>query len=222
MRALLAVLRKDLLVEWRARANTVALVAFALNLLLVFSFAVGPDSETLRQHAGAYLWVGVLLASTLLLQRSFLVETESGAIETVLLAPAPLPALFYGKALANTAQLLVLCAAALPAVLVLFGAAVVGPPHLLFVTLLVGCAGLAAPGTLYAALTARMQGQQVLLPLLLFPLVVPVVLATVKALNLLLLGDPMEQLGSWIQLLCAFDLVFWSLGGVLFPRIIES
>ena len=121
MRALLAVLRKDLLVEWRARAHTVALIAFALNLLLVFSFAVGPDGETLRQHAGAYLWVGVLLASTLLLQRSFLVETESGALETVLLAPAPLAALFYGKALANTAQLMVLCAAALPAVVLLLG-----------------------------------------------------------------------------------------------------
>jgi heme exporter protein B len=83
-------------------------------------------------------------------------------------------------------------------------------------------AGLSAPGTLYAAMTSRLKGQDVLLPLLLFPLVVPVLMATVKAMSLVLGGDPMEQLPSWVTLLVAFDLIYLLLCGVLFPYVNEE
>ena len=222
MMATLDILRKDLLVEWRARAFAFALACFALNLLLLFSFAVGPDTATLRQHSGAYLWMAVVLTSTLLLNRSFQVEAESGAEETVRLAPVMPPAVFYGKSVANTVMLVLLCAVGLPASVALFDVTQLSLPLTLVASVVLGCAGLAAPGTLYAALTVRLAGNQVLLPLLLFPLVVPVVLATVKSTSLALLGDPMSQSSSWLVLLVCFDLIYWSLCGVLFGRVVES
>ncbi|MEC7947639.1 MAG: heme exporter protein CcmB [Myxococcota bacterium] len=216
------VLKKDLLIEWRARSRAFALACFMVTILLLFSFAVGADAATMRTHAGAYLWLSLLLSSTLLLAQSFQVETESGAIETVMLAPTTPPALYYGKALANLVQLLLLAAVAVPFVLGLFDGAVRESVALLAVTVALGCAGLAAPGTLYAALTARLGARQLLLPLLLFPLVVPCLLASVKATALVMMGDPMEQVPSWLQLLTAFDVLYWAVCGVLFGRVIDA
>ena len=88
--------------------------------------------------------------------------------------------------------------------------------------IVLGSAGLSAPGTLYSAMTSQARARQTLLPLLLFPLVVPVLLASVKATSLLILGDPMGQIRSWAILLIAFDLIYWSLCGLLFDRVVED
>lgn len=216
------VLRKDLLIEWRARARAFALACFALTILLLFSFAVGPDTATLRSHAGAYLWLGLLLSSTLLLARSFQTEVESGAIETVVLAPTRPAAFYYGKALANWLQLMLLGAVMFPMVMALFDGRLAEPAYWLVLILALGAAGLAAPGTLYAALTARLGARQLLLPLLLFPLIVPCLLASVKATSLVMSGDPMDQVPSWLQLLLAFDLLYWAICGVLFGKVIDA
>ena len=216
-----AILAKDLRIEWKMTTRIFTLFCFGFTLLLLFSFAVGSETDVLRKHAGAYLWMAVLLSSTLQLERSFLTETESNALEAILLVPTSPTALFYGKALANWAQLLLLAFACLPLVIVLYGSELSGPLAWLPVIVLLGTAGLAAPGTLYAGMTARIRGGQVLLPLLYFPLVVPAVLAAVKATGLALLGDPMTQTGSWVALLALFALVFWGLAGVLFTRVVE-
>lgn len=222
MRALLAVLQKDLLIEWRVRTRALALGCFAFTLLLLFAFAIGPDTVLLRKHAGAYLWMSLLLSSTLLLASSFQIEVEGGALERLRLVPVPPPALFYGKALANTAQLVFLGAVAGLASLVLFDVSPVGSTLSLVLTLVLGAAGLAAPGTLYAALTAALPARQLLLPMLLFPLIVPALLAAVKSTSLLLLGDPMSQAPSWQSLLVGFDVAYWSLCGVLFGKVVET
>lgn len=214
-------LRKDLLLQWRGRARFVATFAFGATALLLFSFAIGPDSVALRQHAAGFLWLGLLLASTLSLAESFESEVEEQALEGLLLLPASPRALYYGKAIANWAQLAALGVLLLPLMVVLYDAGTSRLVPLLAVILL-GTAGLCFPGTLYAAMTAQTRGRQTLLPLLLFPLVVPVLLAAVKATSLLLLGDPMEQLRPWVTLLVLFDLVHASCGGLLFGRVVED
>jgi len=219
--ALLAALRKDLLLQWRGRAQIVAIFAFGAATLLLFSFAIGPDSLALRQHAAGFLWLGLLLASTLSLAESFERETEEHALEGLLLLPASARALYYGKAIANCAQLALIGAALVPFMVVLYDAGTVRLVSLLGVIVL-GTTGLSAPGTLYAAMTAQTRARQTLLPLLLFPLVVPVLLAAVKATSLLILGDPMGQLGSWASLLGAFAVVQWALGGLFFGRVVED
>ncbi|MCB9777050.1 MAG: heme exporter protein CcmB [Alphaproteobacteria bacterium] len=218
----LTILRKDLLVEWRARAQAVALLGFAAVVLLLFSFAVGPDSTMLAKHAGGYLWLALLLASTLLLGRSLQTEVETDALEALLLAPVPPAALFYGKALANAGLLVMVALVAVPVDLAITGAGIVENPVLLALIVVLGAAGIAAPGTFYAALTARIDGRQLLLPLLLFPLVVPALLASVKATSLVMTGDPMEQLPGWIALLVCFDAIYWSLCGLLFEKVVDG
>lgn len=221
MSGLLVALRKDLLLQWRGKAQIVAIFAFGATALLLFSFAIGPDSLALRQHAAGFLWLGLLLASTLSLAESFEREVEEQALEGLLLLPASARALYYGKALANWAQLALLGAALVPVMVVLYDAGTLRLLSLLGVILL-GTAGLSAPGTLYAAMTAQARARQTLLPLLLFPLVVPVLLAAVKATSLLILGDPMGQLAPWATLLAAFDVIHWALGGLFFGRVVED
>lgn len=217
-----ALLTKDLLVEWRSRAQMVAVLGFAVVVLLLFSFAVGPDSTLLAKHAGGYLWLALLLASTLLLSRSLQTETETGALEALLLAPMPAPAIFYGKAIANTGLLVMVALIAVPMDLGITGSGVIENPLYLVAIVLLGAAGIAAPGTFYATLTARVAGRQILLPLLLFPLVVPALLAAVKATSLVLTGDAMGQLPSWLLLLGMFDLVYWAICGALFEKVVET
>jgi heme exporter protein B len=139
----------------------------------------------------------------------------------LLLLPANPRALYYGKTIANWLQLVILGIALVPVMVVLYDAGTTQLLKLLLVIVL-GAAGLAAPGTLYAAMTSQVRAKQTLLPLLLFPLIVPALLASVKATSLVILGDPMQQLKSWIGLLAAFDLIYWSLCGLLYGRVVEE
>ena len=221
MSPLAAALRKDLFLQWRTRPQVVAVFAFGASALLLFSFAVGPNAGVLREHAAGFLWLGLLLSSTLTLAESFHAEAEHRALEGLLLLPASPRALYYAKALANALALAALGAALVPVMVILYDAATPRIPALLGIILL-GSAGLSAPGTLYAAMTSQARARGTLLPLLLFPLVVPVLLAAVKATALLIHGDPMGQIRSWSLLIACFNLIHWSLCGLLFDRVVED
>ena len=218
---MITALQKELLLLWHTRAQAVAVFVFGATALLLFSFAVGPNAAALRQHAAGFLWLGLLLSSTLTLSESFHAEMENRALEGLLLLPVSPRALYYGKAVANTVQLVLLGIALVPVMVVLYDA---GTTRILMVLviILLGCAGISAPGTLYSAMTSQARAKETLLPLLLFPLIVPVLLASVKATSLSILGDPMEQSRSWVALLIAFNGIYWSLCGLLFERVVED
>jgi len=218
---LIIALRKELLLQWRTRAQLMAVFVFGASALLLFSFAVGPNAEILRQFSAGFLWLGLLLSSTLTLAESFHAEMENRALEGLLLLPANPRALYYGKAIANWLQLVLLGTALVPVMVILYDAGTLRLGSLLLVIAL-GTAGLSAPGTLYAAMTAQVRSKQTLLPLLLFPLIVPALLASVKATSLIVLGDPMGQSSAWIKLLIAFNAIYWSLCGLLFGRVVED
>jgi heme exporter protein B len=219
----LTIVRKDLLLEWRGRSRIISVLLFGVVTLLLFSFAVGPDSTALRASAAGFLVLALLLSSTLGLSESFRLEQEQRAVEGLLLLPVDPVALYYGKAISNTLFLVLLAPILTPVALVLY-AVEIEPIRLLVLLGLwaIAAAGLSAPGTLYAAMTSRLQSQDVLLPLLLFPLVVPVLLGAVKAISLILTGDPMEQIRSWTILLVSFAVIYWSICGLLFPHAIEE
>ena len=214
-------LRKEMLLQWRTRVQLAAVFVFGASSLLLFSFAVGPNAQILRQFSAGFLWLGLLLSSTLTLAESFHAEMENRALEGLLLLPASPHVIFYGKALANWIQLVILGCALVPVTVVLYDAGTTDLLRLLAIILL-GTAGLSAPGTLYAAMTSQARAKQTLLPLLLFPLIVPALLASVKATSLVILGDPMRQLPSWLSLLTAFDALYWSLCGLLYGRVVEE
>jgi heme exporter protein B len=213
-------LQKELLLQWRTRAQAIAVFVFGATALLLFSFAIGPSAE-LRQYAGGFLWLGLLLSSTLTLSEAFHAEMENHALEGLLLLPVSPRVLYYGKALANTMQLVMLGIALVPVMVVLYDAGTTRVLTILLIIIL-GSAGISAPGTLYSAMTSQARAKQTLLPLLLFPLIVPVLLASVKATSLAILGDPMEQGRSWIFLLLSFNGIYWSLCGLLFDRVVED
>jgi heme exporter protein B len=218
---LMAALRKELLLQWRTRAQLMAVFVFGAASLLLFSFAIGPNAQALRLFSAGFIWLGLLLSSTLTLAESYHAEMENRALEGLLLLPADARALYYGKTIANWLQLTILGIALVPVMVILYDAGTTNILPLIGVIAL-GAAGLSAPGTLYAAMTAQVRAKQTLLPLLLFPLIVPALLASVKATSLVIHGDPMGQSRSWIILLVAFDAIYWSLCGILYSRVVEE
>lgn len=223
MRQVLTLVVKDFLLEWRGRTRLLSVLLFGVVTLVLFSFAVGPDSIALRNSAAGFLVLALLLSSTLALSESFRLEQEQRALEGLLLLPADPVAVYYGKALGNTMFLLLLAPVLAPAALVLYSVELQLSGFFALLGLwALSAAALSATGTLYAAMTSRLQSQDVLLPLMLFPLVIPVLMAAVKSMGLVLAGDPMEQIRSWTLLLVVFNVVYWSLCGLLFPHAMEE
>lgn len=221
LRQILAVLRKDLLIEWRSRSRLSGLFAFAVCILLLSAFAAN-SVEVMRRIAGGTLWLGLLLASTRSLDQSFAIELEEGALEGMVLWPVDPLAIYYGKALANTLVLVLVATLLTPLIIGIYDAPIQGSLLQYAGLVLLGSAALAAPGTLYSLIAAQARGASVLLPLLLLPLVMPALLAAARGTTVLIEGDPMLQAPAWLGLLVAFNAIHWALSGLLFTRIAEN
>lgn len=223
IRQTVAVLQKELLTEWRKPSRVSGIFFFALALVLLVGVAA-PSMSTLEQMAASTLWLGLMLASTRSLDQSYAVELEHNALEGMVLWPVDARAIYYGKAIANTVLLVLVCIALTPLVLAMCDASIQGDPVLFVGLLIAGCAGLAAPGTLFGLITGQARGSSVLLPLLLFPLVVPMLLAGARGTMLVMEGGPSaEREGpGWFQILLIFNVVHWSLGGIFYSYIIED
>jgi heme exporter protein B len=215
------VLRKELAVELRRASRISGVFFFALALLVMVAFA-SPSTSALRDHAGGTLWIGLLLASTRALDQSYMSEHEHGTMEGMVLWPVEPWAIFYGKALANTMLLSLVAFGLLPLLVGLFDLSVHGETSSLVGFTLLGCAALAAPGTLYGLIASQARGSSVLLPLLLFPLVIPAMMAAARGTALVFEGDAMGDSILWLQLLGGFNVVHWSLSGLLYGRIVED
>lgn len=216
------VLKKDWLIEFRTRARMTAIIFFSLVTLLLFSFAVGPNIDALRAHAAGYLWLALLFASTLSLGESFRVEAENQALTGMLLTPVEPRAIFIGKMLGNSTLLFTLSLVLLPVMVALYDVDLSRDPLTLVLVLLLGSVGISAPGTVYSAISTNARSRDVMLPLLLFPVLVPLLVSAVSATRFILAPDPQQQLGSWLKLLTAFDLIYLSVGFLLFPKIAEE
>ncbi|MCB9662755.1 MAG: heme exporter protein CcmB [Alphaproteobacteria bacterium] len=221
LRLVLAVVRKELLLEWRDPSRLTGLLVFSAALTLLLAFAM-PGVHVLPDVAAGAIWLGLVLASTRSLDQSFRTEVENGALEGLVLWPVPSLVIFHGKALANAIVLLLVAVPLTALVFVLYHPRMHGSVVDLGVVLTLGCMALAAPGTLVAAIATQARGSSALLPVLFFPLVVPVVLAATRATTLVLEGDPMDQVGAWVKLLLVFDLAHWTLDGLLFSRIVDE
>jgi len=217
----LVIFRKELTLEWRQRIRFSGVLFFAFALLLIIAFA-SPSEGALKLQAGGSLWVGILLASTRALDQSYATELEHDSLRGLLLWPVDGRAIYYGKALANTLMLVLAACLLTPLVVALYNAPIKGDLVQLAGFLFFGCAAIAAPGTLYGLMTSQTKGSSVLLPLLLFPLVVPALLASARGTSLIFEGDPMGQGQSWLSLLVAFNVLHWSLSGVFYARLLED
>ena len=216
-----ALIRKDFRLVWRRKGQAFSLFAFGATVLLLFSFTARPATELLSLHGGGYLWVALLLATALLVNDSFVPDQEEGALTGLLLLPVPAHRLFFAKALANWLVLLLVGFFLLPILFALYDLPLKDTGGLM-AALVLGTAGLVGPGTLYGAMAGIHRSGGIVTPLLLFPLVVPVIIASSQLTSLSLLGDPMGQAKGWGSLLLAFDAIFWSLSGVLFAQVVDD
>jgi len=213
---------KDLLVERRSKETLNALFFFALLLLFVFQFTLGPDRERLAGALPGLLWLGFILSGLLGLGRAFVVERENDCWEALLLAPGDKSAIYVGKLAGNLLLMLVVEAM----LLVLFGVffnldlVPVLPP--LVVVIGLGTIGFAAIGTLFAAMTSQVRARELLFPVLLLPVQVPVLLATVKATEAVLLGEPLGAVSHWLKLLVAAAVVNVAVGVLTFDFVLEG
>ena len=215
---------KDLLVELRSREAATASLVFALLVLAIFNFAFDVDPERVAAVAPGMLWVTITFAGTLTLGRAFARERDARTLEGLLLAPVDRSALYLAKLGVVLVAMLALEAVVLPVFLVLFGSnAAVNLPLLLLV-LPLGALGYAGVGTLFAAVAAHTRAREVMLPVLLFPVQVPLILAAVKstAAALIAPGAVTADPGQWLGLLVAFDVLFLGVSVLLFEYAIES
>jgi heme exporter protein B len=220
VRHAVAIATKDVRVEIRAKHALATLLPFAATLLVSFGFAFGPGRDVLVRTAPGLLWMAVLFAAVIAARRAYQTESEDGALEGLLLAPVDKAAVFLGKAAAVALQLLVLVACSLVLVVLLFDLTVRGP-LVLAAAFGLGAIGLAAVGSLFGVLAETARTREAIFPTLVLPLVTPVLVAGVRATDLAAMGRTDEAL-AWLGVLVAFDVVFVSLGVLVFGFLMED
>jgi heme exporter protein B len=206
------VLRKDFMVEVRSLEIAYTTLFFAISCVLVFAFALVQEGRAPEGGAAGILWIAIAFAGTLALGRTFERERQSETLRALLLAPAARPAVYLGKLLGIVVLLLAAEVLLVPLVTLLFQAPLLAHPAWLALILVAGTIGFAAVGTLFAAMLVRVRSRDVLLPVLLYPITVPVIIAGVRATAALL--EPQPDAGIirfWLVLLACFDVVFVTL-----------
>jgi heme exporter protein B len=216
------ILWKDVATERRRKETLNALFFFSLLLLFIFEFTLGGDRDRLTAALPGLLWLGFILSGLLALGRSFLVERENDCWEGLLLSPGDKSAIYLGKLAGNIVVMGVVEAIVVALFGLFFNVDVwTALPGLTLVCVL-GTVGLAAMGTTFAAMTAQVRARELLFPVLLLPLQVPLLLGTVKATEAVLLGEPLSSVFHWLQLLMAADLIYVVVGVLTFEFILEA
>lgn len=222
--AAVAVARKDFLQELRSRATTVATLFFSGITLVMMAFGLGRDPALMASAAPGVLWVAMAFAGVIAAAQSFQADLEEGALEQLLTLPVARAALYLGKLAANWAYLSVLGAVMLPLAFGLYGAAAPAESWwVLVLAVVLGSLGFAAIATFYAGLTANLQAREALLPVLMFPVIVPVMLGAVRATEAAVAGGAdIQTAASWLQLLAGFDLVYLVVCSSIFHFVVDD
>ncbi|HVL66040.1 MAG TPA: heme exporter protein CcmB [Vicinamibacterales bacterium] len=208
----LLVVRKDLLVESRSREVVYTALLFAMSCMLVFAFGLVKEGQVVTDAAAAILWITIAFAGTLALGRVFDRERQNETLRALLLAPASRASIYVGKFLGVFALLVMVELVVVPLVALMFGARLFRHPWLMIGLLAAGSIGYAAVGTLFAAMLARSRSRGALLPVLLYPITVPVIIGGVRGTAALL--GPEADLAvarAWLMMLVSFDAVFVTL-----------
>jgi heme exporter protein B len=217
-----AVAWKDVVVERRSKETVNAVLFFSVLLLFVFEFTLGADRDRLAAVLPGLLWLGVLLAGLLGLGRSFVLERENDCWEALLLTPGDKSAVYVGKLAGNLLLMALVEASVLTLFTLLMNVDVARALPGLLVVLALGTLGIAAVGTLFGAMTAHVRARELLFPVLLLPVLVPVLLAIVKSTEALLAGETLGVVSHWVKLLVAADVIYVVAGLLTFDVLLEG
>ncbi len=220
LRHTLAHLSKDLRLEWRSRDAVTGMLFFSLLVVVVFSLSFDPTAAVSRQIAGGILWMVLLFAATTALNQSWNREQRNGVLDAQRLAPASPAALFLGKALANLIFVSAVEVILAPLFVIFYNLHPLGNPWLLLLVMPLGTWALVSNGTFFAALGLRTRNRELMLPLILFPISIPALLAMVQATTNILTGEFEPNL--WIKLLLGYDIVFTTACLLLFETTLNA
>ncbi len=215
-----ATLLKDLRLEWRSKDATNAMLFFALLVVVIFSFSFDPTAEESRRIAGGLVWVAFLFASVVALNQTWARELRNQVLDAYRVSPAPPNSLFLAKVFGNFLFVIVLEALMTPLFVVFYNLHALGPAYLLLVVAALGTWALVVNGTFFAAISLRTRSREIMLPLLLFPISIPALLAMVEATSAILTGEFSAKF--WIVLLVTYDLVFTMASLFLFELVLHA
>jgi heme exporter protein B len=220
LRTIQAVVWKDLSAELRSRELLSAMLVFSFLVLLIFNFALDLEPITRTAVTAGVLWATFAFAGTLGLNRSMSMEKDRGCLDGLLLAPVDRSAIYFGKTIGNLIFMLVVAVIVLPLYSILYNVNLFNPGLLLVI--LLGSIGYVAVGTLLSSMAVQTRTRDMLLPILLFPLVIPVLIAAVKASNGFLEGLGMENIWPYLNLLIVYDVVFIAVAFMVFDFVVEE
>lgn len=213
---------KDGLSELRSRENISSMFFFALLTIFIFNFSLPLEQRVAQTLAPGLIWIAFSFTGVIGLGRSFLAERDNDCLEALLNAPVSKGALYLGKLLGNFLFMLAAEVLLFPLFILFFNLEVNANPGLLLLVFILGTLGLAALGTLFSAMMVQVRAREVMFPILMLPLAVPVLIAAVQATAGILQGSPWAQYGSWISLLTVFDLIFIVIAFWTFEFILEG
>jgi heme exporter protein B len=221
IRQMLVIAGKDLRAELRTKEAINASLAFALVILLLFSFAFDPSEETTREISGGLLWIVFAFAGTLVLNRSFAREVPNDCLDALVAAPISTAALLMGKVLANFALVIAVELVSLPVFGIFYNVQWITQIWALLLVLALGTWGLTVIGTIFSALTVNIRLRELMLPLLVYPVLIPALMGAMRLSTDLVAGKPLSSENDvWLRLLVAFDVVFSALSLVLVETVL--
>jgi len=220
LKAVGALVWKDLAAELRSRELISAMLVFSLLVILIFNFALELDAKTRAGVTAGVLWVTLAFAGTLGLNRSLAMEKDRGCLDGLLLAPVDRTAIYFGKMIANLVFMLLVAAIVLPVYSVLYTVNLFLPGLLLVI--LLGSLGYVAVGTLLAGMAVQTRTRDILLPILLFPVIIPLLVAAVKASSGYLQALAMSDITPWLNLLLVYDIIFTAASFMVFEYVVEE
>jgi heme exporter protein B len=220
LKAIGAIVWKDLVAELRSRELLSAMFVFSLLVILIFNFAIELQPNLRLTITPGVLWVTFAFAGTLGLNRSMAIEKDRGCLDGLLLVPMDRSAIYFGKALSNLVFMLIVVLVILPIYSVLYNINLFNPG--LLIVILLGSVGYVAVGTLLSSMAVQTRMRDVLLPVLLFPVVVPVLLAAVKASNGCMQNLPMNEIWPWLNILIAYDVILTAVAFMVFDFVVEE
>jgi len=220
LRAVWAVVWKDLAAELRSRELLSAMLVFALLVIFIFNFALELQARVRFEITSGVLWVTFAFAGTLGLNRSMAMEKDRGCLDGLLLAPVDRSAIYFGKALGNLVFMLIVEAIVLPVYSILYNVNLFQPG--LLAVILLGSIGYVSVGTLLSSMAVQTRTRDVLLPILLFPVIIPLFIAAVKASSGFLQAIDMADIWPWVNLLIVYDVIFTAVAFMVFDFVVEE
>ena len=217
---ILVLVWKDILLEVRSRELVISVLVFGLFVAVVFNFALDVTPQRVTAIAPGILWVAFAFAATMAMSRAFVREREQGGLEGLLLAPVSRDAIFLGKALTNLLFMLLVELVLLPVFAVLFGFSAMS--FALIGTIVLATLGFSLVGTLFSAIAAQTRSREIMLPVLFFPVILPVIIGAVEASSRAIGGETTVGLGRWLPLLAVFDALFLVICPWVFSFVVEE